>query len=89
MTLTVCFLVLPWMRNRVVHAALKDGHKTVLFFTFFTFSFFFTFWNFAFLYFLLVFIVFCDLQGRKINFASSKTLVGGVDVATDRPARHL
>ena len=32
----------------------------------------------------------CDLWGRKINFTSSKTLVGWlVDVATDRDARHL
>ena len=28
----------------------------------------------------------CDLQGRKINFTNSKTLV---DVATDRDARYL
>ena len=28
----------------------------------------------------------CDLQGRKINFTNSRTLVG---VATDRGARYL
>ena len=32
----------------------------------------------------------CDLQGRKINFTNSNTLVDWlVDVATDRNARYL
>ena len=32
----------------------------------------------------------CDLQGRKVNFTNSKTLVGWLlDVATDHPARYL
>ena len=32
----------------------------------------------------------CDLEGRKINFSNSKTLVGWlVGVATDRNARYI